>query len=212
MNKSILRLAAAAAMLAGATSAQAITYTFNAALSSANEVAPVVSTATATGIAILAYDTKNTASVSDDTYDFSMAVFGLTGGTVPGTAARAFHIHGAASTTENGPVRVNLDAAPFVFANSGSTLLVGGDDIAVAPVGATASNPLTPNSGYLPMSFLDMLRGGLAYVNVHTDALRSGAVRGQLIEVSAVPEASTYAMLLTGLGVVGFMARRRRQS
>jgi hypothetical protein len=30
------------------------------------------------------------------------------------------------------------------------------------------------------------------------------------VMVTAVPEAETYAMVLAGLGLVGFMARRRR--
>jgi PEP-CTERM motif len=33
-----------------------------------------------------------------------------------------------------------------------------------------------------------------------------------VVSVTAVPEPSTYAMLLAGLGVVGFMVKRRRQS
>jgi hypothetical protein len=36
-----------------------------------------------------------------------------------------------------------------------------------------------------------------------------GAVRGQLIEVTVVPEPSTYAMFAAGLGVLGLMWRRR---
>jgi hypothetical protein len=32
------------------------------------------------------------------------------------------------------------------------------------------------------------------------------------VSVSAVPEPETYAMLLAGLGFVGFMARRKRRS
>jgi hypothetical protein len=51
----------------------------------------------------------------------------------------------------------------------------------------------------------------LAYVNVHTALKPSGAVRGQLIQVSAVPEPSTYAMLLLGVAALGFVARRRQR-
>lgn len=201
MNKSLLSLAAAAAMLLGATSANAVIYTFNASLNSANEVSPV-SAATATGIATLSYDT------ADNTYDFAMAVFGLSGGSAAGTAASGFHIHGAASTTENATIRVFLDnSALFTFLNAGSTLLVGGSNLAAPAIAATPASAL--NQGYLAMSFLQMLQGGLAYVNVHTATNPGGAVRGQLIQVTAVPEPSTYALLLAGIAALGFIARRR---
>lgn len=189
-------------MVLGAASANAVVYTFDATLNSANEVSPV-SASTATGLATLAYDT------ADNTYDFSMSVFGLSGGSVAGTAASMFHIHGAASTTENAAVRVGLDnPALFTFLNSGSTLLVGGTNLSAPAIAATPASAL--NKGYPAMSFLQMLQGGLAYVNVHTLANPGGAVRGQLIQVTAVPEPSTYAMLLAGIAALGFVARRRQ--
>lgn len=205
MKKTPLSLAALATLAITATSAHAVVYTFNASLSGANEVATVGGPGS--GIAILAYDTQGTASLLDDTYDFAMSVFGLTGGT-GGRAANAFHIHGAATTTENGPVRVALDnPALFTALNSGSTLLVGGSNVAAPSIAATPATGV--NQGYPAMSFLQMLQGGLAYVNVHTSANTAGAVRGQLIQVSAVPEPSTYAMFLAGVAALGLLARRR---
>jgi hypothetical protein len=208
MTKKLASLLTLGALLSAPLLAQATTYTFNASLAGSKEV-PVGSGALATGTAILDYNDQGTASLADDTYNFSMSVFGLTGGP-NGTAASAFHIHGAATVTQNGPVRVGLDSAPFIALNSGSTLLVGGNGVAAPTTlfvtGASATNP-----GYAAMSFLDMLRGGLTYVNVHTTANPGGAVRGQLVEVSAVPEPSTYAMWLAGLGVVGLLFRRKRQ-
>ncbi|MDP1573390.1 MAG: FxDxF family PEP-CTERM protein [Coxiellaceae bacterium] len=48
---------------------------------------------------------------------------------------------------------------------------------------------------------------------VHGRALAHfGAVTMDTNLVSAVPEPETYAMLLAGLGLLGFMARRRKES
>ncbi|GCL64057.1 CHRD domain-containing protein [Pseudaquabacterium pictum] len=205
MKKTLLSLAALATLTITAPSAHAVVYTFNASLSGANEVLPTVG-GPGSGIAILAYDTQGTVSLLDDTYDFAMSVFGLTGGT-GGKAANAFHIHGAASATENGPVRVSLDGPLFTALNAGSTLLVGGSNILAPSIASTPASSV--NQGYAAMSFLQMLQGGLAYVNVHTTLNPGGAVRGQLIQVSAVPEPSSYAMLLAGVAALGLLARRR---
>lgn len=206
MTLSIPRLLAGAA-LALPLMANAVVYQFNASLAAGNEVG-FISNSTATGIATLSYNDMGTMALNDDTFNFSMAVFGLDGGSVPGTAASIFHIHGAASATENATVRVFLDAAPFVFLNSGSTLLVGGSEVPAPLIPATPMSG--SNAGYLPMSFLSMLTGGLAYVNVHTAGDPSGAVRGQLMQVAVVPEPETYALLLAGLGLVGAAVRRRK--
>lgn len=211
MEKRLISLLTLGALLMVPLGAQAVTYTFNAVINGVNEVPLNATTATATGIAILAYNNNNTATLTDDTYNFSMAVFGLTGGSIASSAASGFHIHGAATLAESAPVRVNLDTGFFANSNSGSTLLVGGSNVA-APTALFTTAITGTNAGHTAMSFLDMLRGGLAYVNVHTVTNPDGAVRGQLIEVSAIPEPSTYAMLLAGLGMVGFLARRRSQT
>ena len=104
----------------------------------------------------------------------------------------AFGIQGAASTTENGPVRVSLDASTVVALNAGSTLLLGGSGVAVPSIPATAATAV--HQGDPAMSFPQMLQGGLADVNLHTSTNRCGAVRGQLSQVSTVPEASPCAM------------------
>lgn len=203
MKKTIVGMAMAAACAIVPMAAQATVFQFNASLKQANEIGVVGVASPATGIAILSYNDFGTLSVADDTYDFAMSVFSLTG------PATAYHIHGAATTSENAPVRVGLDGAAFTHLVSGGTLLVGGVGLSGA-----FSIPATPasafNAGHPAMSFLEMLRGGLGYVNVHTALNPGGEVRGQLVEVAAVPEPETYAMLLAGLGLVGWIGARRR--
>ncbi len=51
------------------------------------------------------------------------------------------------------------------------------------------------------------------YLNLHNGGFPGGAIRGQLQyvgSVAAIPEPSTYALMLAGMGVVGLLARRRR--
>ncbi len=201
MNKVHASVAALGALCLASTAATAATYSFNAMLNAGNEVATVSSPAT--GLATLVYDDYGTPNVTDDTYDFGMSVFNLTG------PATGYHIHGAAAPGENAPVRVDLNNASFVALNMGGSLLVGGNDIAVpATIPATVSPP-GPNPGYPAMSFLELLQGGLAYVNVHTAANPGGEVRGQLLQVTAVPEPGTWAMLLAGIAAIGSVVRRR---
>ncbi|HNH36252.1 MAG TPA: CHRD domain-containing protein [Rhodocyclaceae bacterium] len=56
----------------------------------------------------------------------------------------------------------------------------------------------------------DLLAGldaGKGYLNIHTNAVPSGEIRGFL---APVPEPETYAMFLSGLGILGAAARRRK--
>jgi PEP-CTERM motif-containing protein/CHRD domain-containing protein len=51
---------------------------------------------------------------------------------------------------------------------------------------------------------------GEAYLNIHTTNFPGGEIRGYLT-VAAVPEPETFALLLVGLGAVGWAVRRRGQ-
>jgi hypothetical protein len=186
MNFKLTSILVTTVLLAFSLPAQALTLQFNAGLNGANETTPTGSTAT--GIATLFYDDNNTALTTDDSYNFSLSAFGLSG------LVSGMHIHAPAAPGFNGPVVVPLTSPNFLVFNSASSILIGGAGIA------------PPSS-----VFLSQLQAGLAYVNLHTVLYPGGEIRGQLIQVAVVPEPSTYAMLLSGLGLIGVFVSRRTQ-
>ena len=70
----------------------------------------------------------------------------------------------------------------------------------VAANGGTEGNALN--------ALLAGLDSGRAYLNIHTTDSPGGEIRGFL---HVVPEPQTYAVLLAGLGLLGFAAARRRR-
>lgn len=56
-------------------------------------------------------------------------------------------------------------------------------------------------------AFVAGLDAGRAYFNIHTSVFPGGEIRGFL---QPIPEPETYAMMLAGLALVGWMAARRR--
>ena len=187
MNTKLISVLLSGLLLTLPVTAKALTFQFNAGLNGANEVPS--NSAIATGLATLFYNDNNSILTTDDTYSFSLSAFGLTG------AATAMHIHASAAPGFTAPPVVNLGISPFVSFNTGGTLLLGGSNVA------------PPNA-----SFLGQLQAGLAYVNIHTAAFSGGEIRGQLIPVSVVPEPSTYAMLLSGLALIGWTVRRNAKA
>jgi hypothetical protein len=180
MKKVLFPMLALAAVLT-APAAHADNWLFTATLTGPNEVPP--HQVPGNGLALLNYDDHGTASLGDDTYDFTLAVFELSG---PPTG---YHIHGAATLTETAPVRVSLADPPFVSSVMGNMLMISGNDVAVPTIPETPAS--ATNAGHPAMSFLDMLRDGLGYVNVHTAAFPGGEVRGQLMAANStvpVPE------------------------
>jgi CHRD domain/PEP-CTERM motif len=170
MRKSLLAVAAAAALCS--VSANAAIDTYYAALYGANEF-PGPGDPDGFGAASVSIDNvANTVSWSIMALNIDLPLTGA-------------HIHiGPAGTS--GPVRVDF-SAQFTGSN-----VFDADSALITPASA---------SGF--------------YVNVHNAVYPAGAIRGQLQYVGTVslpvPEPETYALMIAGLGAVGFMARRRKQ-
>lgn len=110
----------------------------------------------------------------------------------------------------------STDLSAFVAGGSPADLPAGSNIGFVADSQWTATNPSSTYginagesitfslSGVTAASFSD----GSLRVGVHLQGLPGGASESL---VSAVPEPQTYAMLLAGLGLLGFTANRRRQ-
>lgn len=201
MKKVLFPLLAVAACLA-APAARADIWEFSTQLLGSSEVPPNASSGH--GLALLHYNDQDTLDLADDTFNFTMSAFDLS------SAITGFHIHGAATPTETAPIVVDLSGPGFINFISGNSVLVGGSSIAAPMLGATPAS--ATNAGHPAMSFLDALRNGLTYVNVHTTNFPPGEVRGQFIGVVAIPEPSTYALMLAGLAGVLMLARRRRRT
>ncbi len=186
MKHSSVVLALALTLLVWAAPARASTTTFGAVLDGAQEVPSNASTATGSGTFV--FDDQGTVAIGDDTLSVALTFAGLTGG--PASAA---HIHSPASPGMNAPVVITLTGFPNTTAGTYA------NSFALSSLGAGEA------------AFEAQLFAGLTYVNIHNALFPGGEIRGQLT-VNPVPEPKTYAMLMAGLGLLGFIARRRRKS
>ena len=120
----------------------------------------------------------------------------------------AAHIHAGAD-----PLALNYPVAWGFFGSPDNDN--NPDQLVVTPflsgVGGTLSstwNMLEGNNTTLTAQ-LENIREGRAYINFHTVQFAAGEIRGNLR--AAVPEPSTWAMMLVGFGAIGFSMRRRRR-
>lgn len=182
MKRTLLTVAIAAA-IAAPLAANAATHVFKVNMTGGQEVPANNSPAFASLHAV--YD--------DVTNIFSF--ISMVGANLVGPNISGFHIHAGPTggPGSNAPVRLDLGTA------------------GIARV-ANQFFYLGQNVGPFPQAFEVDLLGGRAYFNLHTNGLGGfpgGEIRGQ---IAPVPEPSTYAMMLAGLGLVGWVAAKRRKS
>ncbi|MYM23949.1 PEP-CTERM sorting domain-containing protein [Duganella sp. FT135W] len=147
---------------------------------------------------------------------------GLSGGVDSynnGTTVLTFAPHDIVSGTETNAVTFrrqdaglfnlnSLEFSPGAYAGTSVKLGIKG----VFANGSTVSGVVqTSNVGFLtPVDFVGWT--GLASVVLTGNLLSQSYVQIDNINVSAVPEPASYAMLFAGLGLLGFVARRTRSA
>jgi hypothetical protein len=197
MKKTLLKIAVATAV-ALPLGAQATLHVFTANLNAAQEVQTPAVDSPALGSFHAIYD-----DVTNVFTYMSLVGQGLRPEVSPGVPSNisGLHIHGIGAggpAGSNSGIALGLDHTTvvrtgnaFFFAATGQGGLPGVDD-------QTTFNET--EEGHL--------LAGRSYINLHTDLYSSGEIRGQ---INAIPEPSTYALMLAGLGLVGLGAARRRK-
>jgi CHRD domain/PEP-CTERM motif len=198
MLKQTFRAFGIAIALTCASAAQAAITVYNVSLSGAAESPPNASPGTGTA----------TVTFDPDTHQLtvSMSFSGLTAGTT------ASHIHAATAVPLTGAAGVATQIPTFTGFPLGVTS--GTYSNAFDTLTLATYNPafVTANGGTAASAeaaLFAAMNSGRAYLNIHTTAFPSGEIRGFLI---AVPEASTWMMMVLGFGAVGMAMRRRRRA
>lgn len=191
----MLRLATSAAALAMiASAASATTFTFNSVLNSAQAVP--ASDSSATGTATLKIDDV------DETLDFRLDVSGITldglWDTLVAAPAGPIHFHDAPKGS-TGPIVIPF---PFdmTYAATDDGFSLTTTDYAFATAIDTAGVSETFDE------FLDGMLKRSYYINIHTDVMPDGEIRGQL---TPVPLPAGLPLLLGAFGVMAVVRRRR---
>jgi hypothetical protein len=183
-------MAIAASLTLAAGGAQAATFSFEAMLDGIQAVPGSDPMSQATGMAQMVLDD------SDESLTFSMDVDGIMTADLMNIATFGpVHIH-RAPTGQTGPVAVPFaDASDYSDTNDGFTLVTG--RILFADLGIDFANFLATSnaSGY--------------YINIHTNDVGSGEIRGQL---SPVPLPAAGFLLLAGLVGMGGLRRAKKAS
>ena len=122
----------------------------------------------------------------------------------------ASHIH--CCTSPPGNVGVATQTPTFTGFPLGGTFGAYDHTFDMALASSYNAAFITANGGTVSSAFAALLEGataGRAYLNIHSTFAPGGEIRGFL---KAVPEPSTYAMMLGGLFALGALSRRRQRS
>jgi hypothetical protein len=194
--KMTLALMLASSLAITASPAAATITVYSAQLSGANE--NPANASPGTGLAIVTIDDVL------DTMRVQAFFSGLLGTTT------ASHIHCCAPAGSNAGVATQTPF--FVGFPIGVTSGTYDNTFDMTLTGSFSSAFLAANGGTADSAFAALIAGldaGTAYYNIHTTMFPGGEIRGQL---AAVPEPSTWMLLLGGFGMMGLALRRRRRS
>jgi hypothetical protein len=207
MKSSLIAFAATTALAASlATPALAHELVYTGTLSGANEFPPNASPGT--GTATLTIDDH--LSTIHVQFSFSNLMGDVT----------AAHIHAPTAVAFTGTAGVATTTPTFTGMAPGVNLGVkaGAYDHLFDMSLASSWNPsylnAAPRNGDTSIafsSFITSIADGKAYLNIHTTSVPGGEIR-TFFTLAPVPEPGTYAMMLAGLGVLGWAAKRRQRA
>ena len=195
MNRTALALIFSASMLIPLSSAAATVTVFNATLDGLQEVPANASPGT--GFAI----------VTIDDAALTMQVQAFFSGLIGNTTAS--HIHCCAPVGSNAGIATQTPSFFNFPLGVQSGAMNQTFDMTLAS--SYRAGFITANGGTTASAFVALTTGmaaGNAYFNIHTVVYPGGEIRGQL---AAVPEPSTWAMMLLGFGAIGVAMRRSRR-
>jgi hypothetical protein len=134
-----------------------------------------------------------------------------------GDDVQNFHIHIGAAGFTGGvtyavrqPDRENGSDPVVELLSDGRARISGSWDIVDGNTGTSGTNTSAGNLEAFWVPVMQAAQPNQAiglYFDIHTNAYPGSAIRGQ---ITAVPEPETYALMLAGLGVLGWAARRKQ--
>jgi hypothetical protein len=197
-----LLIAVSSALFLTVPAAWAATTTLDANLTQANEVPPTGSPGTGTAIVVL--------DTTAQTLAVNVTFSGLTSGTT------ASHIHCCLPSPFLAGSNVMVATTTPTFPGFPSGVTSGTYSMTFNLLDAGTYNPAFVTSPFNPSGTIAgaeaaleaALLAGETYLNIHTTNFPGGEIRGFL---SAVPEPSTWAMMLIGFAGLGFVFRQSRR-